>query len=304
MQSLSSFRSLLLLIIVCVGTSLLQTGCDIIEAPYLDPEYLAQLPADEKCELDAAKISPFPAGQPITKKVLLEEMTGHKCGNCPVASETAYDLSHSAFADQVVLVVIHAGSLSDFSPSSSKFYTDFTTTAGTEIYTGLNPSGVVPFGMIDRSVKNSNHGSWPTEVGKRLQESPTAGLRIFNCLDEDSLQLGTVIDVKYLQPMNENQRLCVWLIETEVVDWQRDYRAPGGKVDLAEYTHHNVFRASLNGSWGEALSESAIESNQRFTKSYSLKINPDFNLDNLKIVAFVYDFDTQEIGQVEQLSLR
>lgn len=304
MQSLPSFRSILLCLSMLIATSLLYTGCDIIEAPYLDPEYLAQLPADEKCELDAAKIPPFPAGQTIRKKVLLEEMTGHKCGNCPAASETAYDLSHTAFADRVILVVIHAGSLSDFSPNSSKFYTDFTTPVGTEVYLDLNPTGVVPFGMIDRSVKNSSHGTWPTEVQKRLEDTPSAGLRIFNCLDEDSLTLGTVIDVKYLQPMSEKQRLSVWLIESEVVDWQRDYRAPGGKVDIDDYTHHSVLRASLNGAWGEALSESPIETDQRFTKSYSISIDPDYDLDKLKIVAFVHDFETREIGQVEELSIR
>lgn len=302
MNSFPSFRSILLISLLVIG-SLLMSSCDIVEAPYLDAEYIAQLPADEKCLLDAAKIDPFPPGQTIQKKVLLEEMTGHKCGNCPAASEMAYDLSHNAYKDQVILVVIHAGSLASFNPDATKYYTDFTTEPGDELYPGLNPSGVVPFGLIDRAVSNSNHGSWPTTVEARLQEAPTAGIRIFNCFDPDSLELGTVVDVKALQPMSANQRLSVWLIESEVVDWQKDYRAPGGKVDLEDYTHHSVFRAALNGAWGEPLADSEIAVDDRFNQSYSIKLDPSYDPAQLKIVAFVYDFETQEVGQVEQVPI-
>ena len=57
------------------------------------------------------------------KKILLEDYTGHKCGNCPRAAEKAEELKE-IYGDQLIPIAIHAGFFaSDF---GGNFTTDFT----------------------------------------------------------------------------------------------------------------------------------------------------------------------------------
>ncbi|MEM7660513.1 MAG: Omp28 family outer membrane lipoprotein [Bacteroidota bacterium] len=278
-------------------------ACDIIESPYFDPEYIAQLPADEQCLFEANKTVAFPEGQPIVKKVLVEEMTGHKCGNCPEATEVAYQLYSETFQDQAVFLGIHAGPLARFTAAASKYFTNFTTSEGDEVYTTLNPGGVVPFVMIDRSIKNSSSGSWPTAMAERVKEAPVAGIRVFNCYTLDSLSAGTVIDVKFLEDASAAAHIAVWLVEDDVIDWQKDYRAPGGKVDLEDYSHHQVLRKAINGAWGEPINADGVSAGDTYQFNYTVELEEGFDPAHCKVIAFIYDRDTEEVGQVEQQSL-
>ncbi|GAB4426085.1 MAG: hypothetical protein OHK0039_43980 [Bacteroidia bacterium] len=277
-------------------------GCDIIEAPYLDPEYLAQLPADEQCLIESKKTDPFGPGSPaIVKNVLLEEMTGHKCGNCPRASEVAYDLTRNVYPGRLFLVSVHAGPLAAFTPTASKYFTNFKTPAGDELFADLNNTNAVPFGMIDRVTTGNDQRAWQSQVEARLQEAPRAGIRIFNCYNPDSALLSTVVDVKYLADATATERLCVLLTEDGIVDWQTDYSAPNGSPDIPDYVHHDVYRAAINGTWGEPLSDVQVNRDQRFTRSYSYRLPSHLDPNKCRVVAFVYRFDTQEIHQVEVL---
>lgn len=289
MRQLRFFSTILILTAMVVA-------CDIIEAPYIDGEIV--LSADAQCLLDAAQSEPFPASATIEKKVLLEEMTGHKCGNCPEASAVAKNLveSHSG---EVILVTIHAGALATFTPGASKYSTNFTTPAGNEYYTTYNSTNAVPFGMIDRTGGDNNFNSWATKIENRLQEAPEAGIRIFNCYNPDSMVLTSVVDIKYLADGSTDDHLSVFLIEDKIVDWQKDYNASGSTPDLENYTHHNVFRGAINGIWGQPVSDKSISRDDRFTLSYSYKIDPDFRLENCSVVAFIYNNQTGEVRQTE-----
>jgi len=297
-------RSLFIPLLLLIG------ACDVIEAPYFDPEALAQLPADAQCLIEAQQQPDFdPAPGSVPKRVLLEEMTGHKCGNCPRAGEMAYDLTRVQHPDRVYLVSIHAGPLANSSPTASKYFTDFTTEEGDAYFTTLNQANAVPYGMIDRVDQGTNHNAWPGFVEARLQETPISALRIFNCYDPDSGSLGTVVDVKYFADAPASERLCVFLVEDGIVDWQTDYSAPNGSPDIPDYVHHDVLRGSLNGTWGQPLRTDSngdpqpVKSGETFTHSYGYQIPDHFEAANCKIVAFTYDFDTQEVRQVEVMPI-
>jgi hypothetical protein len=286
-----------------LSLSILIWGCDVIESPYLDEEYLAQLPADEKCLLDSQIEPAFPESESIEKMVLIEEMTGHKCGNCPVANEAAYDLYQNRFAEQAVLVSIHAGPLATFSPNDPKYNTNYTTTAGTEFYQELNSVSAVPFGLIDRQEGGTDPSRWADYIQERLDAGPTAGIRIVNCYQTGDSSFSTVIDLKYLDAVDE-QRLSVLLVEDQIVSYQKDYRAPNGSPDLPAYTHHYVLRGAINSTWGQPVSSEPIENGDRFTLSYSFDLDLDtWDPANCYVVAFVYDASTDEVGQVAKAPL-
>ena len=281
--------------LICLA--ILLHACDIIEAPYLDNPK-SNLAADEQCLEDAQQTDPFAPGSPaIVKKVFFEEMTGHQCGNCPEATEKLHELKTGKYAGRLVAMAIHAGPLANVK-SSGKYATEFRTAAGNELYSGLNVFDAVPFGLIDRIEKGLGASTWETKVEQRMNEAPGAGIRVFNCFDPDSNKLTTVIDVKYLVDATENERITVYLIEDNIKDWQKDYRLSDS--DIPDYTHHDVFRAALTNVWGEPLSTTAVTNGERFTKSYSFKLRDDYVAANCRIIAFVYNADTDEVRQVEE----
>ncbi len=290
----TSFRYLLL---VLAGL-LTVTACDIIEAPYR--ENVFQLPADEQCVLDAAALEPFPAGTSIERKVLLEEITGHQCGNCPEESDKAYDFYLNQQPGKVVLVYLHAGFYANIKPAD-KYTTDFTTPEALDLDAEFNGIGY-PFGMVDRQFSNpGNASTWINNANQRLQLPAEAGIRIFNCYNVDSAKLTTVVDVKYLADATDQEYLALYLVEDKVKDWQKDYRY--NPSDLPDYTHHNVLRGSINGVWGQPLTTEVVKNGDRFTVSASYDIPSDYLVEHCKVVAFVHRFDTKEVRQVEEAAI-
>jgi hypothetical protein len=270
-------------------------ACDIIEPPYLENQ--TQLPSDQQCIEDAAALEPFPSGQPIARKVFLEEITGHTCGNCPEESEKAFDFYTNQYPGQMVLMYVHAGFYAK-TETGDKFTTDFTSEDSEEIDAYFNGIGY-PFGMVDRILSNPGNAElWGNYVNQRLQMPAEAGIRIFNCYDPDSAKLTTVVDVKYVADATDQEYLTVYLVEDKVKDWQKDYRY--SPPDIPDYTHHNVFRAAINGLWGKPLTTETVQDGDQFTFSASYDIPAEYAVENCKVVAFVSRFDTKEVRQVEE----
>ncbi|MCI4671385.1 MAG: Omp28 family outer membrane lipoprotein [Bacteroidia bacterium] len=279
------------------------SACEVIEAPYFEQEYLKSLPADERCLLEADELRAQLSTTDFKKNVLVEEMTGHQCGNCPTATKEVLSLQ-SQYGEQLIFISVHAGPLANNRPGQPKYSTDFTTDAGDEWYSNLNDRNAVPFGMVDRTLVGTNANEWAGFVQERLASPLKSNLEIFTCYETDSSSLGVVVDVLALENLGANTRLSVVMVEDEIVDWQKDYSVPSGvSPDIPEYSHHNALRANLNGTWGEPLSQDGMGANQTLTKSYSFEMDPSWNVNNCKIIAFVYNFDSKEVYQSELKSI-
>ncbi len=283
------------------------TACDIVEYPYVETTTVGDCMIEQAC-IDAAPSlnDPF-AGVTIQKKVLLEEFTGHTCGMCPAATDIALKLRDETFKDQMVLVSMHAGGLA-IPKTGGEFETDFRTETGEALYDIFFPIDAVPFGLINRT--ESEPGlhlfgpfKWETAISEELAKPVEAGIIITNCFDKATRELVTIVDVKYLVPGTDQEFLVVCLIEDEVIDWQRDYRLPSDQEDVPDYTHHEVFRKSLNGTWGQQLSRSEVPEGATYRVSLCHDLDADFDAVHCKIVAFVHNFTTKEVRQVEVASV-
>ena len=290
-----------LLTALLIGT--IFTSCEIIEAPYVELPPSGCI-ADEAC-LQAAPNpnDPF-MGVVIEKKVLLEEFTGHTCGRCPAATEVAVELRDATYKDRMILLSVHAGALSEPKTIGDKYMTDFRTAEGDELFGFFFPINAVPFGLINRTKSEPDlylydHFKWETAVGEELARPAEAGIIITNCYDESTREAVTIVDVKYLVAATDQEYLSVYLVEDEVVDWQTDYRLPDDEQDIIDYPHHEVLRASLNGTWGQRLSENPVPKDATFRFTFCHQIAPAQNVAHSRVVAFVHNFGTKEIRQVE-----
>ena len=78
-------------------------------------------------------------------------------------------------------------------------------------------------------------------------------------------------------------KLQVWIVEDGIKAMQL---MPDGSANQ-EYIHNHVFRAAVNGTWGE---EVTVKEGETTTKQYSYEHLPEtWNAENISVVAFVYN---------------
>ncbi len=260
----------------------------------------AMLHSCDKVEGPVKEVVPPPAGN---RNVLVEDYTGHKCGNCPRASRAIYDLK-SVYGDRLIIMAIHAGGFATPFPPAAPYYTyDFRTTAGTELDTdfGISVAGN-PNGMVNRRKVNGSYiiasTKWADEASAIFSDaSPLPiNMEITNSFNTSTRLLQTQVNTEFFKSLTGSYKLCVFMVEDSIVNWQKDYDATPEDVEF--YTHREVLRGSMNGTYGAVVTPTNLGDINTLT--YSTTLDPSWNENHFSIVAYFYDEATKEIIQVEQ----
>lgn len=241
----------------------------------------------------------------FVKKVLLEEYTGHHCVNCPTAAKIAHDLV-DLYDGRVLMLSVHAGWFAN--PSGAPFDADYRTEAGEEWNSSFGVT-MYPMGLINRisagggsfTVPPTNWGSKITEI---IDNEPEVGLTISNEYNSANRKLEVEIKGTFLQMMDGDYRLLACIVEDNLVSAQKNNDPNAGETPvIQEYVHRHVLRETINGIWGdEALSNPNLDDN--FTLNYSLTLKSNYDEENCSILAFVYDYASKEIIQVEEKKIK
>ena len=276
-------------------------SCDKIEAPYTEGGN----------NIITDSIPTFPA-LPSTyfNKVLLEEYTGIKCVNCPTGSQIARNLK-DLNGDTLVLMEVHCG---DFAipDATGNFTAEYRTQAGTAFDNkfGMSSAGL-PDGMVNRvgyptSANILYASSWGGAVVTAKLKPITIAMQIINNYNQDNRILKTFIKTTYKANLTKNLMLSVLIVEDSIISPQKNGNsAIGTTPEIIDYVHKHVLRDAINSTWGTALATTAVPviRDSSVVKAFSYSVNPDWNDDHCSVYAFVYDNDTYEIYQIEELKL-
>ena len=233
------------------------------------------------------------------QKILVEDFTGHKCGNCPPAHEELASLQN-VYGAQVIPMAIHFGY---YAETDNNYTTDFTTSAGTSIGNYFNVVST-PKGMVNRTgdegSKLLSSSAWDAAISQLTSNTPSIGIAI------DAQIVSNTIEAKvYVKAFEQNDTLMkiqVFILENGIIDKQLYYGHD--PEDIEDYEHEHVLRASINGDWGEDLTEAPFKKDKLLRKTYSYSLNSDWNPSNLMLVVIVYNDITKTISQVEELHLQ
>lgn len=277
-------KSILKIALSLVVVVILQS-CDKIEPPYKN---------------DVVVIPPTQA----ERKVLVEDYTGHKCGNCPRASRAIYDLK-SIYGDKLIILGIHAGTFATVFPAGSPFYTyDFRNPVGVELDTdfGISQAGN-PNGMVNRRLVNGSYilssTTWSSEVATVLSNTDPVPVKITidNNYNNTSRELQTTITTEFISSLSDSYKLSVYMVEDSIINWQKDYDVTPNDVEF--YAHREVLRGSMNGTYGDAIAAPTTAGTIK-TNTYSTTLDQEWDEAHFSIIAFLYNESTKEIIQVEQ----
>lgn len=246
-------------LICALAVGVLSVGCDDVDE------------GDRYIKMEAVEVQ---------RAVLLEDFTGQNCVNCPDAHAVIEQLEQ-LYGENLIAVSIHGGS---FGVSvDNTVYPSYVGLAEPEGETYNSAYGVTswPAGLINRMGSVSEYDKWSAAVRTEIEKP--AGAQI----DVEAVLSGSTIEIsETVHPLADfSGKLQVWVVESGIVAFQRS-----GSERVPDYVHNNVFRAAVNGEWGEDVTykDGIIASS-----THSIEVrNSDterWDVDNLAVVVFIYN---------------
>jgi hypothetical protein len=292
--------------LLAIAFLLFGVSCDIIHPPF----------EEEKVNNNTQVITPDPTeedlsginDEPNYRRAFLEEYTGHQCGNCPRAAETAKSL-HNQYKDKLVIVALHAGFFARFNATNSKYFYNFKTAESDalDVYFGNSIAGL-PNGLISRIKVNNSYilqkDDWITHVENITKTNAKLKLKIKNEFINDSKTINSTVYIKNIDALEGEFKIGLIVTEDSIINWQKDYSLPSGQQDIEKYAHRHVFRGAINGTWGESLFTGTTVEKTFSKRVYSKTLGADWNPDKCYVIAYVYDANTLEILQVAEAKIR
>lgn len=243
----------------------------------------------------------IPPFEPIIsdRVVLVEEVTGVRCPNCPSGSAKIASLIEQ-FPDQVVAVGIH-GSFLTAPYSDSKF--DFRHDAARELENFLKPWEGKPAAFVNRKkfadeplLSISEFDLLSTYVAQELNEPHTLEISMSTNYNESTRELEINLGIIPLADLVGDFRLSIMLTENHILDKQANV---GELIDA--YEHDHVLRAMLTSFDGDPYATS-FSNGELSNVSFSYTIPSEEGIwipENLEVIAFIanHSNESKEILQ-------
>ena len=252
----------------------------------------------------------------VPRKVLIEDLTGHLCNNCPGAAKVAEDIVE--FYDKNAIVVgVHVTSnfaapilsnWASFGYPDSSFMTDFRTDPGDALLAAYTPTGL-PAGLISRKPFNNStvlgENTWFSAASDIICKEAAALVVIDNVnYNSGSREVSADISVQSRADLAGVHRLTVYVTEDHVIDWQLD--ADQNPAYVSDYEHRHVLRDKIDGGGNNTALGEIIFSNSSSgdidVTSVTGNLSTEWNASNCYLVAFVSSPDG-EVLQAEEFKI-
>ena len=228
----------------------------------------------------------------IYKNALVEDYTGHKCGNCPAAASELKNLE-ATYGVKVIPIAIHAGY---YALTNATYSTNFQTTTGNDYDTQFgNSAAGNPNGLINRTGYGTasyikQWSSWGSAIAQQIAIPADFKMTITNNFNTGTNLLNTTVTIKALSNLSGQYKLVVLLTEDAIIAEQLDYSKPTGSQFIPNYEFNHVLRGAINSSWGDAIFSSSINANDSVVKLFTnYSVSTSYNANNCHVVAYVYD---------------
>jgi Outer membrane protein Omp28 len=267
-------------------------SCDVVEQPII--EYGVY-----RSDLYGAAPTFIPVDTPV-QKVLLEDFTGHDCGNCPNGHMRAAELL-AQYGDSIAVVAVHAGSLAQ--PVQPDYPNDWTTPEGTYYLLTQVGQDIMPKGRINRRPGAStifNPSTWAAQAAEAIAEQPPVNMQVKADYHADKKHWNVHVFSEWLQNTSGNYKLVVMVTESGIVAPQLFY---GNNPEyIPDYHHEHMLRTTGTGATGLTVFTNPTAGTIK-VESYTFDWNDAWIPENCEVIAFLTDGDNGRVMNVAKTKL-
>lgn len=277
-----------ILLFCALVSSVLLVSCDKVKGPYNE----IAVATDDTSTTEVRK-----------RKILIEDFTGHRCPNCPRAAEALKSIQQF-FPGRIIGMGVHV--TNQFAaPASGIYFIDFRTPVGNsnDSLFGVSALGL-PTGMVNRlrvnGIRRIEYTKWSEYADSLLDLPPAAYITIENAYNSSTRTVTSTVKTDFLtDTLSGTYKLAVYIIEDSIPHAQKDNLLPAPGND-SNYVHQHVLRGSVNGTFGELLNTTPVNSTSTFTKVYTKVLPATWRDKKCSIVAFIYNDSNKEVLQAEE----
>jgi len=250
-------------------------------------------------------VLPDPAVVDSEKVILIEELTGVDCPNCPAGAAQLASLIER-YNGNVIGVSIHGEFLA--TPLSNSQY-DFRSDLANDLEDYLKPFFGKPAATINRIQQEGEFefaiasvDLWPQFVEAELEKPQEAAVVITHEYNPESRELSMEVEVEPYIDLAGDIRISVMLTENHVIDAQKNQSEV-----IPDYEHNHMLKTMLTAFDGDALT-SQISAFDKIVENYTFTLPQDQGLwiaENMDIIAFVSMVtpDSKEIIQAAEVHI-
>ena len=227
--------------------------------------------------------------QQVLKNVLIEDISGVQCNNCPKAADIAHEIQDKNDEGRVVVMTLHSNKYAVFTAPYADSEDTFNTVEATEIVSNLigEPAGL-PAGAIDRklfsgqtSKVNQKYGTWETLVNQQLALDAKAEVDL-ELIKQENRKVIVNVKTTFVEADLTPVFLSIFIIESKIKSLQK---MPDNTKNK-DYVHYSILRKGVTNYAGLQLAES-VEIGRVFEKGIEVEIPEKYNIDNCSIVVLI-----------------
>lgn len=253
--------------------------------PLLDTSYLVAIPTAS------------------AKKVLLFDITGVRCNNCPKAAVVAKKLL-ALNPNSLVLVALYPKTPVSLTLPWPGFDT-LSTLESEQIASALGGIGSLPLGSVDQFTFNGSKlidpSDWASAIALQMAKASPFNLHIKSTWNTTDGRARIEVKAITNRSATGTYTWTMGIIENGVVSKQSDSDTSSGSRD--DYTHQQVLRACIGSSLGIDIGNNMPAGWVR-EKHFYVRPKARWKPENLDLVVWIYDANTKEVLQVEKAKLK
>jgi hypothetical protein len=229
----------------------------------------------------------IPAAQ--DKHVMLFDITGVRCNNCPEAAIKAKQIYDSR-SGKVQLLSVYYTIPGGLISTPWKGQDTLNCIAANEM---IDATGVavnsMPNGMVDQALFGTSRllgiNEWDARVNERLKETTPLNLELSSTYDPAKNEAVVTVKVIYTtDKSSETHRLTIGLSEDGILGKQSDKDTAGGV--RYGYTHNHVLRTTLTSTSGDVF-QASLQAGRVFEKQFRVKLRQHWKPEEMHVFAFV-----------------
>ncbi|MBI1306268.1 MAG: Omp28-related outer membrane protein [Bacteroidetes bacterium] len=226
------------------------------------------------------------------RNVLIEDISGDKCVNCPTAAAIAHSIKENNDEGRVVIMTLHTWKLSNLTAPLGK--DTLNTDDATNIIQTLIIGDIqgLPNGSVNRKIYDGkteallNPTSWESYANQDLNTQSDIYAELELIPDKANRSVIANVKIISLKEINEPLNMTLALTESHIIGPQET--KPGSQVVIVEdYEHNFILRKTITNYGGINLAQS-FERGRTFEKGFEFTLPAKSNFDNCTVVLLIH----------------